>query len=166
MNRTRRPTHPGIAFNELVLAPLGRSTEDAAKAMGVCRSYSESVLSGDVPVTRVMAKKMDRYTNTPADSWMSIQTILDEWERDEEMRAQTGKIFSVENIRAEVEKTREILDSNPMPFGRPAKNRSISSNVHYAELHDGTLDKKAIKKVSDSLGGKRKSWLRRLFSWK
>lgn len=166
MNRTRKPSHPGIAFSKLVLAPLNRSTKDAAETMGVCQSYLESVLSGDVPVTRDLAKKMDEFTNTPADSWMSIQTILEEWERDEEMRAQTGKIFSVENIRAEVEKTREILDSNPMPFGRPIKNRSISGNVHCAELHDGTLDKKAIKKVSDSLGGKKKSWLRRLFSWK
>lgn len=137
MNRTIRPMHPGIAFNELVLAPLGRSTEYAAKAMGVCQSYLESVLSGDILVTRDLAEKMDEFANTPADSWMSIQTMLDEWERD--------LVWS--------------------EF-RPTNNRSISGNVHYAELHDGTLDKKAIKKVNDTLGGKKKSWLRRLFSRK
>lgn len=77
---TRKPTHPGILFNTEVLQPTNTPPYVAADAMEMSSLCLIAICSGMAPVTQGIAEKMAAYTGTTAESWLRMQTNLDEWQ--------------------------------------------------------------------------------------
>lgn len=76
----RKPTHPGVAFNDLVLIPDNKCADIAAKKMGFSHVHDlQDILDGSKKVSQDAAKKFGEYTNTTAASWYNMQIKLDEW---------------------------------------------------------------------------------------
>ena len=82
MKMKRKPTHPGIAFKDLVIDAEGRSITFVAKKMGYTREHLSKVLNGGANVSQEMAIKMSEYTKTSAASWRNMQINLDVWEAE------------------------------------------------------------------------------------
>ena len=81
MQQTRKPTHPGVAFKELAIIPGEKSIDLAAKRMGFDHAHDlRDILDGNKKVTQNTANKFGEYSKTSPESWLSMQTKLDEWE--------------------------------------------------------------------------------------
>ncbi len=76
---TRKPTHPGIVFYNDVVKPLGISDSEAAKRLGVTRSFMRWLIMGKKNLSPEMAIKFAIATNTSPESWYNMQTKIDLW---------------------------------------------------------------------------------------
>lgn len=77
---TRKPSHPGEVFKELVLDELNLTVTDAAAMLGVTRKTLSSVLNKKASLSPEMAKRWARLTNTSVASWYNLQVNLNIWE--------------------------------------------------------------------------------------
>jgi addiction module HigA family antidote len=80
MKMKRKPTHPGVAFKELVIDAEGRSIAFVARAMGYTRVHLSNVVNGKAAVSVGMARSMAAYTKTSFSSWRNMQANIDAWE--------------------------------------------------------------------------------------
>jgi antitoxin HigA-1 len=75
----RRPTHPGLVFNEDVLKPLGITITEASKHLGVSRKTLSELVNGRVALSPDMAIRIGKATDTTPESWLQMQGKLDLW---------------------------------------------------------------------------------------
>ncbi len=72
------PPHPGEGLKEDVLAPLGLTVTETAKALGVSRKTLSEIVNGKSPITPDIAVRLERaFTNPPADMWLRLQAAYD-----------------------------------------------------------------------------------------
>ncbi|MCC2666318.1 MAG: family transcriptional regulator [Gammaproteobacteria bacterium] len=74
-----KPTHPGAILREDVLPELNMTQGDIAKALGVSRRTVSQILKEHRPITLDMAKRLERFLGTSAESWLKMQNALDLW---------------------------------------------------------------------------------------
>lgn len=79
MKKTRKPTHPGIAFKALVIEPLNLSITDTAKHLHVSRKTLSEVINGRSDLSPEMALRWAKLTKTSVGSWYKMQAALDIW---------------------------------------------------------------------------------------
>lgn len=97
------PIHPGVIIREDYLKPLGKSTEDLAKLLGVSVSYVEKILEGASPVTGTLSLLLGKVFNTTPQFWLNLQNAFDL--RTAEIAL--GEAF-LENIKPFEELSKEI----------------------------------------------------------
>jgi len=72
------PPHPGEGLKEDVLAPLGLTVTETAKALGVSRKTLSEIVNGKSPITPDIAVRLERaFANPPADMWLRLQAAYD-----------------------------------------------------------------------------------------
>ncbi len=72
------PVHPGEGLKEDVLAPLGLTVTETAKALGISRKTLSEIVNGKSPITPDIAVRLERaFTNPPADMWLRLQAAYD-----------------------------------------------------------------------------------------
>ena len=72
------PPHPGEGLKEDVLAPLGLTVTETAKALGISRKTLSEICNGRSPITPDIAVRLERaFTNPPADMWLRMQAAYD-----------------------------------------------------------------------------------------
>lgn len=70
--------HPGEGLKEDVLAPLGLTVTETAKALGISRKTLSEIINGKSPITPDIAVRLERaFTNPPADMWLRLQAAYD-----------------------------------------------------------------------------------------
>ncbi len=79
MKKTRKPTHPGIAFKELVIEPLNLTITETAHHLRVARKTLSEVLNGRSDLSPEMALRWAKLTDTSVGSWYKMQVALDIW---------------------------------------------------------------------------------------
>ena len=72
-NIVRKPTHPGNVFLEDVMKPLNLSITEAATMLGVSREALSKFVSGESSISKEMALRIAKATNTSAESWLNMQ---------------------------------------------------------------------------------------------
>src|ERR1700733_8473888 len=77
---TRRPTHPGEMFRDIVLPELGLSVSEAARQLGVSRQTLHAVMSARSAVTAEMALRLGRFCGNGPGLWMRMQQAFDLWQ--------------------------------------------------------------------------------------
>jgi len=95
MNRVRKPTHPGIAFKELVLDELKLTITDAAGMLMVSRKCLSEVLNEKAALSPEMAKRWAKFTNTSVESWYNMQVSLNLWEVENSTVAENIQAYSI-----------------------------------------------------------------------
>jgi antitoxin HigA-1 len=72
------PPHPGESLREDVLAPLGLSVTETAKALGVSRKTLSEIVNGKAPITPSIAVRLERaFSAPPAEMWLRLQAAYD-----------------------------------------------------------------------------------------
>lgn len=72
------PPHPGEGLKEDMLAPLGLTVTETAKALGISRKTLSEIINGKSPITPDIAVRLERaFTNPPADMWLRLQAAYD-----------------------------------------------------------------------------------------
>jgi addiction module HigA family antidote len=72
------PTHPGEGLREDVLAPLGLSITETAKALGISRKTLSEIVNGKSPITPDIAVRLERaFSTPPAEMWLRLQAAYD-----------------------------------------------------------------------------------------
>ena len=72
------PPHPGEGLKEDVLAPLGLTVTETAKALGISRKTLSEIVNGKSPITPDIAVRLERaFANPPADMWLRLQAAYD-----------------------------------------------------------------------------------------
>src|SRR5471030_2454400 len=72
------PPHPGEGLKEDVLAPLGLTVTETAKALGISRKTLSEIVNGKSPITPDVAVRLERaFGNPPADAWLRLQAAYD-----------------------------------------------------------------------------------------
>jgi antitoxin HigA-1 len=72
------PPHPGESLREDVLAPLGLSVTETAKALGVSRKTLSEIVNGKSPITPDIAVRLERAFLAPAaEMWLRLQAAYD-----------------------------------------------------------------------------------------
>jgi antitoxin HigA-1 len=79
MKAQRAPTHPGGILKRLYLQPLGLSTVDLAKAVGVSRKTISKVVNERGAVTPEMALRLSIAFKTTPQLWLNLQQNYDLW---------------------------------------------------------------------------------------
>ena len=75
---TLNPPHPGEGLKEDVLAPLGLTVTETAKALGISRKTLSEIVNGKSPITPDIAVRLERaFANPPADMWLRLQAAFD-----------------------------------------------------------------------------------------
>lgn len=75
---TLNPPHPGEGLKEDMLAPLGLTVTETAKALGISRKTLSEIINGKSPITPDIAVRLERaFTNPPADMWLRLQAAYD-----------------------------------------------------------------------------------------
>jgi len=69
--------HPGETARQDVLAPLGMSVDQLAKAPGITATRLNDVVRGRRGVTADTALRLARYLGTPAEFWLGLQLEYD-----------------------------------------------------------------------------------------
>jgi addiction module HigA family antidote len=68
------PPHPGENLREDVLAPLGLSVTETAKALGISRKTLSEIVNGKSPITPDIAVRLERaFSAPPAEMWLRLQ---------------------------------------------------------------------------------------------
>ncbi len=70
------PIHPGETIREDVLAPLGMSVNQLAKALGITAARLNEIVRGHRGITADTALRLARYLGTSADFWMGVATRI------------------------------------------------------------------------------------------
>jgi antitoxin HigA-1 len=72
------PPHPGEGLREDVLAPLGLSVTETAKALGISRKTLSEVVNGKASITPDIAVRLERaFSAPPAEMWLRLQAAYD-----------------------------------------------------------------------------------------
>ena len=72
------PPHPGEQLRDDVLAPLGLSVTETAKALGISRKTLSEIVNGKSPITPDIAVRLERaFTAPPAEMWLRLQAAYD-----------------------------------------------------------------------------------------
>jgi len=72
------PPHPGEGLKEDVLAPLGLTVTETAKALGISRKTLSEIINGKSPITPDMAVRLERaFSAPPAEMWLRLQAAYD-----------------------------------------------------------------------------------------
>ena len=83
-DRKRKPTHRGEVLREDVLRALKITQGELAKRLGVSRLSLSDLLRGKRALSADMAVRIDRLTNTSAESWLRMQAAVDLWELEQD----------------------------------------------------------------------------------
>ena len=75
----RKPTHPGEVLLEDVIRPLGVTTTQAAKDLGVTRKTLSELVNQKASLSPEMAVRIGKATGTSPESWLSMQMKVDLW---------------------------------------------------------------------------------------
>ena len=97
---SRRPTHPGELFRDIVLPELGLSVSEAARQLGVSRQTLHSIMAARSAVTAEMALRLGRFCGNGPGLWMRMQQAFDLWAAQNELRGKLDSI-PVHSIAAE-----------------------------------------------------------------
>ena len=89
---TRRPTHPGELFRDIVLPELGLSVSEAARQLGVSRQTLHAIMSGRSAVTAEMALRFGKFCGNGPGLWMRMQQAFDLWDAQTELNGQLDRI--------------------------------------------------------------------------
>src|SRR5579863_8618859 len=73
MPKSLSPIHPGETIKEDVLAPLGMSVNQLAKALGVDSARMNEIVHGRRGITADTALRLARYLGTSAEFWLGLQ---------------------------------------------------------------------------------------------
>ena len=73
------PCHPGEILREIVLPAIARSEEDVAKALGISRKQLKDLIDERVPVTPVVAVRLEAAFGRSAPAWLRLQETYDLW---------------------------------------------------------------------------------------
>lgn len=79
-NPNRAPTHPGTILREDVLPALRMTQAQLAEQLGVSRLTVSQLLHERRALSTDMAMRLERLTNTSAESWLRMQQALDVWQ--------------------------------------------------------------------------------------
>jgi antitoxin HigA-1 len=72
------PPHPGESLREDVLAPLGLSVTETAKALGISRKTLSEIVNRKSPITPDIAVRLERaFSAPPAEMWLRLQASYD-----------------------------------------------------------------------------------------
>jgi addiction module HigA family antidote len=97
---TRRPTHPGELFRDIVLPELELSVSEAARQLGVSRQTLHALMSARSAVTAEMALRLGRFCGNGPGLWMRMQQAFDLWRAQANLHGKLDRI-PVHNIAAE-----------------------------------------------------------------
>jgi addiction module HigA family antidote len=73
----KSPPHPGRSIRTACLEPLGLSTAEGAKILGVTRQALNNVISGKSAVTPEMAIRLTKAFGSSAETWLQMQMAYD-----------------------------------------------------------------------------------------
>jgi len=73
MPKSLSPIHPGEILREDVLAPLGMSVNQLAKALAVDASRLNDIVRGRRGISADTALRLSRYLGTTAEFWLNLQ---------------------------------------------------------------------------------------------
>ena len=73
----RNPVHPGEIIGEDVVAALGLSVSEAAKRLGVSRTYLSKVIAGTSRLNTNLAYRLELAGISTATFWLDVQTAFD-----------------------------------------------------------------------------------------
>lgn len=82
MKMRRRPTHPGVFFNEEILLERGISVTSAAKSMRLSRKSLSNFINGHTNCSHSMARRLADATGTGVAFWINLQAKVDTWEAE------------------------------------------------------------------------------------
>lgn len=97
---TRRPTHPGELFRDIVLPELKLSVSEAARQLGVSRQTLHALMSARSAVTAEMALRLGRFCGNGPGLWMRMQQAFDLWQAQANLHGKLDRI-PVHDIAAE-----------------------------------------------------------------
>lgn len=73
----KNPPHPGRSIKIACLEPLGLSTAEGAKVLGVTRQTLNNVISGKSAITPEMAIRLTKAFGSSAETWLQMQMAYD-----------------------------------------------------------------------------------------
>lgn len=77
MVQMARPSHPGLFIRAEVIAPLGLSVTEAAKALGVTRPALSALLNGRAALSPEMALRIEKAFGPRMDTLLRMQTAFE-----------------------------------------------------------------------------------------
>jgi len=77
MFRMKSPSHPGVFLKSEIIAPLGLTVTEAARALGVTRPALSAVLNGRAALSPQMALRVEKAFGAPMDTLLRMQTSHD-----------------------------------------------------------------------------------------
>ena len=75
--RMKNPPHPGLSVRHDCLDPLGLSSTDGAKALGVTRQAMNNLVSGKAGISAEMAIRLEKAFGGGAETWLRMQAAYD-----------------------------------------------------------------------------------------
>ncbi|WP_039056197.1 HigA family addiction module antitoxin [Enterobacter sp. Bisph1] len=85
---TRKPTPPGDILLYEYLEPLELKINDLAEMLHVHRNTISALVNNNRKLTTDMAFRLAKAFDTSVDFWLNLQTAVDLWEIENDMRAQ------------------------------------------------------------------------------
>lgn len=73
IERTRRPTHPGIILEEHYIKPLNLNLQELADHLELARNTLYKIRLGKVGITPNIAVKFAEAFNTTPELWLNLQ---------------------------------------------------------------------------------------------
>ena len=73
----KNPPHPGRSIKTACLEPLGLTTAEGAKILGVTRQALNNVISGKTSITPEMAVRLTKAFGSSAETWLRMQMAYD-----------------------------------------------------------------------------------------
>jgi len=89
---SRRPTHPGELFADIVLPELKMSVTEAARQLGVSRQTLHAVMAGRSAVTAEMALRLGRFCGNGPGLWLRMQQSFDLWTAERKLDGELDRI--------------------------------------------------------------------------
>ena len=87
------PAHPGQVLKELYLDPLGLTTTQAAKGLGISRQALSNILDGHNRITPDMALRFEKAFGTSRQAWLNMQQNYDLWHAEQEVDLSEVQVF-------------------------------------------------------------------------
>lgn len=94
LERMRPPSHPGEALKAMVIDPRNIQVSELADAIDMSRKAVSQILNGKARMTPTTASKIARALNISPMPWVNMQTALDIYEAEQELRQwKPGKVW-------------------------------------------------------------------------
>src|SRR5215831_4832959 len=87
------PAHPGQVLKELYLDPLGLTTTQAAKGLGISRQAFSNILNGHNRITPDMALRLEKAFGTSRQAWLNMQQNYDLWHAEQKVDLSEVQVF-------------------------------------------------------------------------